>query len=71
MEGEPVVSKAWSEDGIVHQTIEGTEVVLVRERKTLQVLIEGINYYTPQKNWSAIVYDLKTKEIVAVLGYDE
>ncbi len=71
VEGEPVVSKAWSEDGIVHQRIEGTEVVLVRERKVLQVLIEGINYDTPQKNWSAIVYDLKTNEVVAVLGYDE
>ena len=71
VEGEPVVSKAWSEDGIEHKTVEGTEVVLVRERKALQVLIEGINYYTPQNNWSAIVYDLKTNEVVAVLGYDE
>lgn len=71
VEGEPVVSKAWSEDGIEHKTVEGTEVVLVRERKALQVLIEGINYYTPQNNWSAIVYDLKTKEVVAVLGYEE
>lgn len=71
VEGEPVVSLKWNEDGIVHKKMDGVEMVLVRERKAMQVLIEGVNYYTPLNNWSAIVYDLKTKEVVAVLGYDE
>lgn len=71
VEGEPIVSMKWNEDGVVHRKIDGVEMVLVRERKALQVLIEGVNYYTPLSNWSAIVYDLKTKEVVAVLGYDE
>lgn len=71
VEGEPVLSKVWSEDGITHEKIQDLEVVLIRERKILQVLIEGENYYDPQNNWSAIIYDLKTNEVVAVLGYEE
>lgn len=71
VEGEPVFSKVWQEDGIQRKTIEELEVVFVRERKIMNVFIEGENYYDPQKNWSVIVYDLKTNTVVAQLGFDE
>lgn len=71
VEGEPVYSKVWEEDGVTHEKIEDMEVVFVRERKILNVLIEGENYYDSQKNWSVIVYDLQTNEVVAQLGFDE
>lgn len=71
VEGEPVFSNVWQEDGVLHKKVENMEVVFVRERKILNVLIEGENYYDPQKNWSVIVYDLKTDEIVAQLSFDE
>lgn len=71
VEGEPVFTKVWQEDGIVHKKIGNMETVFVRERKILNVLIEGENYYNPQKSWSVIVYDLKTDEIVTQLGFDE
>ena len=71
VEGEPVYTKVWQEDGISHKKIDNLEVVFVREKKILNVLIEGVNYYDPQKNWSVIVFDLRTNEIVAQLGFDE
>lgn len=71
VEGQPVFSKVWNKDAIAHKKIENLEVVFVRERKILNVLIEGENYYNPQKNWSVIVYDLKTDEVVAQLSFDE
>ncbi len=71
VEGEPVFSNVWHEDGVLHKKVENMEVVFVRERKILNVLIEGENYYEPHKNWSVIVYDLKTDEIVAQLSFDE
>lgn len=71
VEGNPVLSKAWNEDGIEHEKINNMDVVLVRKSKGLQILVNGENYYSPLQNWSVIVYDLKTDKVVAVLGYDE
>lgn len=71
VEGEQVFSKVWNEDGITHEKIKDLEVVFVREKKMLNVLIDSENYYNPQKNWSAIIYDLKTNEVVAQLSYDK
>lgn len=71
VEGEPVFTKVWNEDEVAHKKIGHLEVVFVREKKQLNVLIEGENYYNPQKNWSVIVYDLKTDEVVASLSFDE
>lgn len=71
VEGNPVLSKAWNEDGIEHEKINNMDVVLVRKSNGLQILVNGENYYSPLQNWSVIVYDLKTDKVVAVLGYDE
>lgn len=71
IEGDPVLSKKWNEDGIVHKSIANMDVVIVREKKGLQILVNGANYYSPLQNWSVIIYDLKTDEVVAVLAYDE
>ena len=71
VKGEPVYTKVWEDDGISHKKIEDLEVVFVRERKILNVFIEGESYYEPQKNWSVIVYDMKIGEVVAQLGFDE
>ena len=43
----------------------------VREKNGLQILVNGENFYSPLQKWSVIIYDLKTDEVVAVLGYDE
>lgn len=71
VEGNPVLSKVWNEDGIEHEKINNMDVVLVRKSKGLQILVNGENYYSPLQNWSVIAYDLKTDKVVAVLGYDE
>lgn len=71
VEGNPVLSKVWNEDGIEHEKINNMDVVLVRKSNGLQILVNGENYYSPLQNWSVIVYDLKTDKVVAVLGYDE
>lgn len=71
VEGEPILSKAWKEDGIVHKSVANMDAVLVREKNGLQILVNGENFYSPLQKWSVIIYDLKTDEVVAVLGYDE
>lgn len=71
VEGKPVLSKAWNEDGVMQKKIDNMRVVLVRENKGLQVFINEESYYTPLQNWSVIVYDLQTDKIAAVLGYEE
>ena len=59
------------EDGIVHKSVANMDAVLVREKNGLQILVNGENFYSPLQKWSVIIYDLKTDEVVAVLGYDE
>lgn len=64
-------SKVWDEDGIEHERIEDMEFVIVRKAKLLQIYIENQNYHNPQKNWSVVIYDLKTGKVVTTLEYDE
>lgn len=71
VDGEPVYAKVWNEDGISHKKIDDMEIVFVRERKVLNVFIEGETYYEPHKNWSVIIYDMKTDKVVAQLDFDE
>lgn len=71
VEGKPVYTKVWEEDGIAHKKIENLDVVFVRERKVLNIFIEGESCYEPHKNWYVIIYDMKTDAIVAQLSFDE
>lgn len=71
VEGKPVYTKVWEDDGVSHKSIGDLEVVFVRERKILNVFLDGESYYEPQKNWDVIIYDMKMKKVVAQLGFDE
>lgn len=71
VEGKEVFYKVWEEDGIEHKTIQGTEIVIIRQEKNMQVFIENEYFYYPKKKWNVIVYDLKLQEVVATLDYDE
>lgn len=71
VEGEPVLSKVWNEDGIIQKKIGNMRVVLVRKKKGLFVFVNDERYDMQLQNWSVIVYDLRTDKIAAVLGYEE
>ena len=69
--GQETYAKVWYEDGIERTKIGNADLVIVRNAKILQIYIENQNYHNSQKNWSVIIYDTITDEVVEQLDFDE
>lgn len=68
---ELIMEQEWTEEGIHHEKIGDSELVLRSDTTTQQVIIDNMEYNTTGQLWSVVIYDLITGEVAISLGFDE
>lgn len=64
------LEKQWDEDGVIHLKTDNKKIVLSKLGGIYQILIDGVESYTPGTRWNIVVYDKTTHEISANLCFD-
>ena len=70
VDGKLCMEEEWTQSGVRLKDIDGVQVTLRQTGNIAQVFINNLPYAVTANNWTVIVYDKITEQVVATLGFD-